>query len=115
MPPMSRSRCWFGADAFNGKLYVVGDSATTNNAERFDPIARKWAPISDMNRDWRKLVSLGGFLYAFEIKLGPFSCTMDKYDPRYDAWATTDFSISEPPLAVTAFHGADFIRLKYRA
>lgn len=103
MPSMTNSRIDFGADVLNGQIYVAGGfdgDRELKSGERFDPIVKRWMPISDMNepREKHGLISSGGFLFAIggnELK------TVEKYDPCTETWITV-----EPMIDAYEFLGA---------
>jgi len=97
-PPMPGGARWaVGAAALEGRLYVVGgtDVASPGGLRRlevYDPVARSWgarAPMPTARAPAGGVGVLGGALYVVGGSTGTrILATVERYDPRTDAWTT---------------------------
>ncbi len=105
--PMPSARAYARAGAVDGKIYVIGGSATTNPhlgiVEAYDPATDTWTPGAPLSepRNAHAVGEMNGLLYAVGGygSTGPLA-TMEAYDPAANAWT------GQEPMPAPRYHFA---------
>jgi N-acetylneuraminic acid mutarotase len=117
---MNERRCWYAANEFEGKIYVIGGSPDGANPfssiEVYDPIANKWEFKKDLpirNHTMASAVSgnkiyvIGGyFWHPVEANNGIAYKDVYAYDPTSDKWEKkADYPMPNSSPSACSYNG----------
>lgn len=111
--PLTFPRSFFGAAAYNNRIYVFGgwnDTVAVNTAEEYDPATDTWTTKTPMPtaRDSFAAVQVNDKIYVIGgwTESG-FIGTVEEYDPAADTWTT-----KTPMPTARCFFGAAAVNNK---